>query len=90
MNIIELKIGQGFNALPGGERMAAGFRDFVQIANLATFWTSTPNDYIYSDEQLAFGIESEAYGFFLDYFSGINIPKSGAKEGKSIRFVRNI
>ena len=88
--IADLKIGLGFNAVPGGYRMALGYRDFQPIGSAASFWTSTLDDYVYSEDQIAFGIELEAYHFGLDYFSGIATGKKAAQGGYSIRLVRNI
>jgi uncharacterized protein (TIGR02145 family) len=81
--------GLGFNVLPGGHRIAVGFRDFSHLTD-NSFWTSSPNDYNYSEEQLKFMPTPYAYYYSFDYFGTIAQGKLDVTEGRSIRVLRNL
>lgn len=81
--------GLGFNVLSGGHRQANSVRDFSPLS-VNSFWTISPDDYNYSEEQLKFMPTPYAYYYSFDYFGSIAQGKFDVTEGRSIRVLRNL
>lgn len=90
LKIKDLKIGEGFNALPGGFRNSVRFGDFKGLNLIARFWTSSKDEHVYDAEQIANGVATMAYDFTLTYLSEFSIGKGDVRCGNSVRLVRNI
>jgi uncharacterized protein (TIGR02145 family) len=88
LNIADLKIGEGFNALPGGFRNSVRFSDFIGGNRIARFWTISKDEYVYDAEQIAHGIPIMAYDFTLTYLSDFGIGKGDVRCGNSVRLLK--
>ena len=88
LNITDLKIGEGFNALPAGYRNSVRFSDFVGVNRIARFWTISEDDYVYDTEQIANGVPTMAYFFPLFFFSEFGIGKDDVRCGNSVRLIK--
>lgn len=88
LNIADLKIGEGFNALPGGYRNSVRFSDFVGVNRIARFWTISKDEYVYDAEQIAHGVPIMSYDFTLTYLSDFGIGKGDVRCGNSVRLLK--
>ena len=88
LNIADLKIGKGFNALPGGYRYGVRFRDFIGHTRVACFWTVSKDEYVYDAEQIANGVPTKANDFTLTFLSEFAIGKVDVRCGKSVRLLK--
>jgi uncharacterized protein (TIGR02145 family) len=88
LNITDLKIGEGFNALPGGFRNSVRFGDFKGVNIIARFWTFSKDEYVYDAEQIANGVATMAYDFTLNYLSDFVIGKGDVRCGNSVRLIK--
>jgi uncharacterized protein (TIGR02145 family) len=88
LNITDLKIGEGFNALPGGYRNSVRFSDFVGVNRIARFWTISKDEYVYDAEQIAHGVPIMSYDFTLTYLSDFSIGKTDVRCGNSVRLLK--
>jgi len=89
LSIADLKIGEGFNALPGGHRNSVRFSDFIGGNRIARFWTISKDEYVYDAEQIAHGIPIMAYDFTLTYLSDFLIGKGDVRCGNSVRLIKS-
>lgn len=88
LNIADLKIGKGFNALPGGYRYGVRFSDFIGHTRVACFWTVSKDEYVYDAEQIANGVPTMANDFTLTFLSEFAIGKVDVRCGKSVRLLK--
>jgi serine/threonine protein kinase len=87
-NITDLKIGKGFNALPGGYRYGVRFSDFIGHTRVACFWTVSKDEYVYDAEQIANGVPTRANDFTLTFLSEFAIGMVDVRCGKSVRLLK--
>lgn len=88
LKIEDLKIGEGFNALPGGFRNSVRFGDFKGLNFIARFWTSSKDEHVYDAEQIDNGVATMAYDFTLSYLSEFSIGKGDVRCGNSVRLIK--
>jgi hypothetical protein len=88
LNIADLKIGEGFNALPGGYRYSVRFSDFIGLNRAASFWTVSKDEYVYDAEQIANGVPTRANDFTLTFLSEFAIGMIDVRCGKSVRLLK--
>lgn len=88
LNIADLKIGKGFNALPGGYRYGVRFSDFIGHTRVACFWTVSKDEYVFDAEQIANGVPTRANDFTLTFLSEFAIGMIDVRCGKSVRLIK--